>query len=225
MAVCCGHKDSLGDKMNKDKNIKDGGLKRTGERVNHDGSCYTPPNLVTFFPAALRRMLHLSLPANTTSFKRSFEQFGVDLDESPITGIPEPGGSSAENRASGSADNGSNRIGNERKRARSASSLSDGNESLNSSRSSTFTASSDTSLSEDNEPIAESSGSSSSRLVTGVTPLLGPHPPRLPTPDIQDIEMPDYDQAEDHPLRHRRYPLYLCLKRNRSPIYHFWTPL
>ncbi|KAJ3800747.1 hypothetical protein GGU11DRAFT_349905 [Lentinula aff. detonsa] len=154
----------------------------------------THTEFVTFFPAALRRMLHLSLPANTTSFKRSFEQFGVDLEESPITGIPEPGGSSAENRASGSADNGSHRTGNERKRARSASSLSDGNESLNSSRSSTFTASSDTSLSEDNEPIAESSGSSSSQLVTDVAPLLGPNPPRLPTPDIQDIEMPDYEQ-------------------------------
>ncbi|KAJ3772879.1 hypothetical protein FB446DRAFT_734970 [Lentinula raphanica] len=138
--------------------------------------------------------LHLTLPANATSFKRSFEQFGVDLEESPITNIAEPGGSGAGNRASGSADSGNTRTGNERKRARSASSLSDGNDSLNSSRSSTFTASSDTSLSEDNEPIAESSGSSMSRLVSAITPFVDPHPPRLPTPDIQDIEMPDYGQ-------------------------------
>ncbi|KAJ4474491.1 hypothetical protein J3R30DRAFT_685401 [Lentinula aciculospora] len=138
--------------------------------------------------------LHLTLPANTTSFKRSFEQFGFDLEESPIAGGVESG-SSAGNSASGSAGNGSTRIGNERKRARSASS-SDGNESLRSSRSSTFTASSDTSFSENNDSLAQSSEPSSSRLVSSITPFVGPRPPRLPTPDIQDVQMPDYEQEE-----------------------------
>ncbi|KAJ3933330.1 MAG: hypothetical protein NXY57DRAFT_25176 [Lentinula lateritia] len=139
--------------------------------------------------------LHLTLPANTTSFKRSFEQFGFDLEESPITSGVEPGGSSAGNRASGSAGNRNGRTGNERKRARSASSLSDGGESFSSSRSSSFTSSSDTSLSEDNVPTAEPSRSSSTRLVTT---LVDTHPPRLPTPDIsdiQDIEMLDYEEG------------------------------
>ncbi|KIK63979.1 hypothetical protein GYMLUDRAFT_195709, partial [Collybiopsis luxurians FD-317 M1] len=134
--------------------------------------------------------LHLTIPPNATSFKRSFSQFGLDL--SPVAGGADAGDSSeASNGVSREGGSISTRTGNERKRARSASSLSDGNDSLRSSRSSTFTASSDTSLSEDNQPVAGSSGSSSSHLVTAISPSV---PPRLPTPDIHDVEMPDYQQ-------------------------------
>jgi len=128
--------------------------------------------------------LHLTLPSNTTSFKRSFEQFGFDL-ESPVGG-PEAGSSGS--GSSGRSDNGRN---SRNKRARSASSLSDGNDSLRSSASSsTFTSgSSDISFSEG------SGASGSSAVVSAVSP------PRIPTPDIQDIEMPDYrsDQVQHRP--------------------------
>ncbi|KAF5391236.1 hypothetical protein D9757_003038 [Collybiopsis confluens] len=130
--------------------------------------------------------LHLTIPPNTTSFKRSFSQFGLDL--SPVTGGADVRDSSGtSNGASREGGSSAARTGNERKRARSASSLSDGNDSLRSSRSSIFTASSDPSLSQDNEPVA--GPSSSSRLIAAIFPS---SPPRLPTPDIHDIEMPDY---------------------------------
>ncbi|KAL0581283.1 hypothetical protein V5O48_000766 [Marasmius crinis-equi] len=138
--------------------------------------------------------LHLTLPANTTSFKRSFDQFGFDL-ESPV-GTAEAGGS-----GSGSNGAGASSSRNERnKRPRSASSLSDGDDSLSSG--STFASgSSDTSISESNEPDAVGTSAvtlSPNRPVTshilGAMPF---EPPRLPTPDIQDIEMPDYPLNDD----------------------------
>jgi hypothetical protein len=122
--------------------------------------------------------LQLSLQTNTTSFKRSFEQFGFDL-ESP-GGDTDAGGSGGNN-------------GNDRnKRARSASSFSEGSDSVDSSHLSTI--------------ASGSSGSSPSRRgdandlttssIAGSGASLSSHsalePPRLPTPDIQDIEMPDY---------------------------------
>ncbi|KAF5367479.1 hypothetical protein D9758_003709 [Tetrapyrgos nigripes] len=125
--------------------------------------------------------LHLALPSNTTSFKRSFEQFGFDL-ESPVGG-PEAGSSgSGSSRQSGNGRHSRN------KRARSASSLSEGDDSLRSSVSSaTFTSgSSETSISE-----GSSDGPSG---VTAVSSAVSP--PRIPTPDIQDIEMPDYQQED-----------------------------
>ncbi|KAJ8082421.1 hypothetical protein PM082_008276 [Marasmius tenuissimus] len=135
--------------------------------------------------------LHLTLPTNTTSFKRSFDQFGFDLD-SPV-GNAEAGSSS-----SGSHGAGSSGSRNERnKRPRSTSSLSDGGDSLSSG--STFASgSSDTSLSEGNEPEAGPSTSTTAALSPNrsvTSHILGAmsfEPPRLPTPDIQDIEMPDY---------------------------------
>lgn len=177
--------------------------------------------------------LQLSLPANTTSFKRSFEQFGFDL-ESPITGGTEPEGSNGGNgnghRASVTVGPGSSRTGNERKRARSASCLSDGNDSPRSSGSSTFTGSSNASLGEDNEPMPESSGSSASRMAHSISPPIDAHPPRLPTPDI-DIEMPDYRQeitssSSNGEFRisleelHEFNPEIDILQHSRSPSLH-----
>ncbi|KAF9261159.1 hypothetical protein L218DRAFT_548629 [Marasmius fiardii PR-910] len=140
--------------------------------------------------------LHLTLPSNTTSFKRSFDQFGFDL-ESPV-GNAEAGSSSG----SPSSGSGSSRNGNKRQRPRSASSLSDGSDSLSSG--STFASgSSETRPSEASEPIAGPPALTSNRPISsnilGAMPF---EPPRLPTPDIQDIEMPDYpletqDETED----------------------------
>ncbi|KAK7062660.1 hypothetical protein VNI00_000148 [Paramarasmius palmivorus] len=140
--------------------------------------------------------LHLTLPANTTSFKRSFDQFGFDL-ESPV-GAVEAGGSRGSVGASSSR--------NERnKRARSASSLSDGNSSMSSTGSSTLASSSN--HSERSERAAEPSVPSTSRpMASNLLGTMPFEPPRLPTPDIQDIEMPDYplgdpaDESEDYDL-------------------------
>ncbi|KAF8880670.1 hypothetical protein BD779DRAFT_1548379 [Infundibulicybe gibba] len=138
--------------------------------------------------------LHLSLPQNTTSFKRSFEQFGFDL-ESPS--------SSTDASGSGLPSDGHDRT----KRARSASSFSDSGGSVGSSRSSTIASGSSTNSIEVSRPISTSSdqrrlsslsaarnSSLHSPLPTHVT---SHEPPRLPTPEIQDIEMmPDYSMAE-----------------------------
>jgi hypothetical protein len=136
--------------------------------------------------------LHLSLPANTTSFKRSFEQFGFDL-ESPLGGTDGAG-------ASGSDGNDRN------KRARSASSFSDDSDSVGSSQSSTVASGSSMSVS-GNEPEAD--GQAVALSATGMPDVHGAahysssltrssqEPPRLPTPEIQDIEMIDYPLTDD----------------------------
>ncbi|CAA7262513.1 unnamed protein product [Cyclocybe aegerita] len=118
--------------------------------------------------------LHLSLQTTAPSFKRSFEQYGFDL-ESPV-GHTDAGGSGGNN-------------GNERnKRARSSSSSSEGNES------STSTISSESSRM---SPVTESSSTNSTTsrpAGPSTAPVLDP--PRLPTPEIQDIDMPDYPVDE-----------------------------
>ncbi|KAI3607561.1 ring u-box domain-containing protein [Moniliophthora roreri] len=144
--------------------------------------------------------LHLTLPANTTSFKRSFDQFGFDL-ESPV-GSAEAGSHGAIGASS------SNSRSERNKRARSASSLSDGNNSTSSTGSSTLGSSSSGSIhSERSQGDADLSAPSTTRAISsnilGAMPF---EPPRLPTPDIQDIEMPDYplgdtaDEPEDFEL-------------------------
>ncbi|KAG6820021.1 hypothetical protein H0H93_006359 [Arthromyces matolae] len=131
--------------------------------------------------------LHLELPPSTTSFKRSFDQFGFDL-ESPL-GASDAVGSSLND-------------GNDRnKRARSASSFSDDDRSIESSSSSTL-ASASSSMS----PGSANDSSLSSHILTAPR-LTVPHlslniarsslePPRLPTPEIQDIDMTDYPLPE-----------------------------
>ena len=119
--------------------------------------------------------LQLSLHPNTTSFKRSFEQFGFDL-ASPV-------------EVSGSSSNDRN---DRNKRARSESSFSDRTDSTASSQSSTLTSGS-----------SSSSSPSSNEDEPSLTEVLSENPlgpPRLPTPVIQDIEMPDYPSAERNSL-------------------------
>lgn len=132
--------------------------------------------------------LHLELPPNTTSFKRSFDQFGFDLDS--------PQGAS--DAAGASASDGNDR----NKRARSASSFSDDEGSIASSSSSTL-ASGSSPISGDSSTPGDSM---SSHLAVPPRLAAVPHlslnlarssfePPRLPTPEIQDIDM------NDNPLR------------------------
>jgi len=133
--------------------------------------------------------LHLELPASTTSFKRSFQEFGFDL-ESPLGGI-EAGGSGSD--------------GNDRnKRARSASSFSDDEGSVGSSSSSRIISGS-SSMND-----AGDTGSPSALTATRPTAALPPphfalsvtraslEPPRLPTPELQDIDMIDYPLVHPH---------------------------
>jgi len=119
--------------------------------------------------------LQLSLQPNTTSFKRSFEQFGFDL-ESPVDG----GG--------GSANNGNDR----NKRARSASSFSDSSDSVDGTLASGSNSSS-SSVGGDEARLPEPTPRTLTTRASSVVP------PRLPTPEIQDIEMPHYpsDTIED----------------------------
>ncbi|KAF5381678.1 hypothetical protein D9615_005573 [Tricholomella constricta] len=138
--------------------------------------------------------LHLELPPNTTSFKRSFDQFGFDL-ESPLGGSDGAG-------ASGSDGNDRN------KRARSASSFSDDDVSIGGSQSLTL-ASGSSSMSDaahGRTGGSQSALGASRPVITAGAPLLSLNlersslePPRLPTPEIQDIDMADYPlvEAED----------------------------
>ncbi|KAF8154796.1 hypothetical protein B0H34DRAFT_537887 [Crassisporium funariophilum] len=126
--------------------------------------------------------LQLSLQPSTTSFKRSFEQFGFDL-ESP-GGATDAGGSGA--------NNGRDR----NKRARSASSFSESSDSMDGSQLSTIASGSSGSGHSRDEVDSRENGSSSTRpivaLAAGLATRSMLEPPRLPTPEIQDIEMPDY---------------------------------
>ncbi|KAG5649978.1 hypothetical protein H0H81_001237 [Sphagnurus paluster] len=127
-------------------------------------------------------LLHLELPPNTTSFKRSFDQFGFDLD-SPLGGSNAPGGSSSD--------------GNDRnKRARSASSSSDDNTSIGSSQLSSLASGSGSTSYSSHEHTASQSAAGATRQIATPIPLnitrSSFDPPRLPTPEIQDIDMADY---------------------------------
>ncbi|KDR70165.1 hypothetical protein GALMADRAFT_890275 [Galerina marginata CBS 339.88] len=138
--------------------------------------------------------LQLSIQPSTTNFKRSFEQFGFDL-ESPV-GASEAGSSGSNN-------------GNDRnKRARSSSSFSEGSDSTDGSRSSTLASGSESgsslmSLSRGEPTRAGGIGSSDllSRPIVVLTPELSTRasldPPRLPTPMIQDIDMADYTPVQE----------------------------
>ncbi len=140
---------------------------------DHEHPCLLPsssPQQTVGIMSNCPPQLHLTLPANATSFKRSFEQFGFDL-ESPTTG---------NDVGSSSTDNGGRRDRN--KRARSASSVSAHSISSSSSRSSTVVSSGE----------ASPSGSDTAPAVDQESVTIPPLPPRLPTPVIQDIEMPDY---------------------------------
>ncbi|KAG6908281.1 hypothetical protein DXG01_005382 [Tephrocybe rancida] len=140
--------------------------------------------------------LHLELPPNTTSFKRSFDQFGFDL-ESPLGAADGAGASTSD--------------GNDRnKRARSASSFSDDDRSIGSSSSSTLASSSSPISGEaihrssigSHISTAQRLGAPRISLNIGRSSL---EPPRLPTPEIQDIDMIDYplpetEVAEEDPV-------------------------
>ncbi|GLB41224.1 hypothetical protein LshimejAT787_0904390 [Lyophyllum shimeji] len=135
--------------------------------------------------------LHLELPPNTTSFKRSFDQFGFDL-ESPLGGSDGAG-------TSGSDGNDRN------KRARSSSTFSDDSVSIGSSQSSTFASSSSSSSSSEHDLTSGTQlALAATRPATTLgAPLLSLHipraslePPRLPTPEIRDIDMADYPMGE-----------------------------
>ena len=150
--------------------------------------------------------LSIDIQPSTTSFKRSFEQFGFDLDSPVITG---PEGLVAETteldtvamdghlegRSPGAGIQQQNtRRGN--KRPRSASSFS----SESSSSASASTSSGRSGLRSEASTSSSASSTSSPPNVhhpSSIRPpnrtrihMLSPSPPRLPTPEIQDIEMP-----------------------------------
>lgn len=142
--------------------------------------------------------LQLSIPPSTTSFKRSFEQFGFDLDDSPVqsSGGSDPSHQSSSEHA-GSSTTGSIRRENDRnKRARSTSSgmtrsgaSGSGTSNSSSIRPTRISLSSPSSSSGSSAPL----GRRESTLAAPESPRSPLEvPPRLPTPDI-DVDMPDLD--------------------------------
>ncbi|KAJ6539547.1 hypothetical protein B0H19DRAFT_364262 [Mycena capillaripes] len=169
--------------------------------------------------------LHLSLPPNTTSFKRSFEQFGFDLEspssvpraQEPIDGTSSTASSSSSNTTSPDGDE------NRRKRARS-SSLSDPEDRSSEASSSTLSSFASTdSFSHSNasqaprrhllldlglgrglgSSVALGLGMAAAELQLGRA--TSEPPPRIPTPELletEDVDMPDIDmdfsRREEH---------------------------
>lgn len=135
--------------------------------------------------------LHLTLPTNTTSFKRSFEEFGFDL-ESPVGNEASGSGSSSQSSGSGHDRN---------KRPRSASTFSDETGSGDDAISLVIpTVGTGTTSSESEEAHSASTNPTRPSSATSLSiemPTTSLEPPRLPTPEIQDIEMSDYPLAQE----------------------------
>jgi len=163
--------------------------------------------------------LSIDIQPSTTSFKRSFEQFGFDLDSPVISGPEDLVAATTEldtaamdghpeGRSPGVGIQQQNtRRGN--KRPRSASSFS----SESSSSASASTSSGRSGMRSEASTSSSASSTSSPPNVHHPSSirapnrtrihLLSPSPPRLPTPEIQDIEMPaEYSTTarviEDH---------------------------
>ncbi|KIM86610.1 hypothetical protein PILCRDRAFT_309403 [Piloderma croceum F 1598] len=144
--------------------------------------------------------IHLSLHAeNGTSFKRSFEQYGFDLD-APLTDASEAGGSGLS--GVGSADR------NDRnKRARSESSLSNTDELAESSGSSDVGpagSSGATSIEDDSmSGLSATRPNSLADNVLRISPPVLTELSRLPSPDFEDVEMSaigDSGPLSPHPI-------------------------
>ena len=149
--------------------------------------------------------LQLSIQPSTTSFKRSFEQFGFDLDSPVITG-PEDlvaettdldtaamdGNVEGRSPGIGIQQQNASRRGNKRPRSASSfSSESSSSASASSGRSGLRSeASTSSSASSTSSPPGVHHPSSIRPQNRTRIQLLSPSPPRLPTPEIQDIEMP-----------------------------------
>jgi hypothetical protein len=186
-----------------------------------DHSTSSLPQLIVA-PMSSPPQLQLSLPPNTTSFKRSFEQFGFDL-ESPASTLPhshEPiDGTSSTASSSSSSTRSPDGDDNRRKRARSASSLSEP-EGRSSDASSSTLSSFDSENASDSFSHSSSSQAARRHLLLdlglgrglGSSVALGlgmaaaelqlggrgssEPPPRIPTPELlesEDVDMPDID--------------------------------
>lgn len=181
--------------------------------------------------------LHLTLPANTTSFKRSFEEYGFDLES--------PGGV-GDSYSSGGSNSGSSSGSERNKRARSANSSDDDSNrsvAIQSATSTSPDSSTDRSTDDSTATTSTLSGVSSGfTAVSGLSatrpaqlnlnlnlnmnlnlsmslglpssespPILSSsiEPPRLPTPEIVDIDMTDYRSFtigdQDAPLFHPQF--------------------
>ncbi|KAJ7682592.1 hypothetical protein DFH06DRAFT_1464268 [Mycena polygramma] len=168
--------------------------------------------------------LHLSLHTNT-SFKRSFEEFGFDLESPAPPRVLEPvDGSSSSTASSASSSTSSPDVGDEnrRKRARSASSLSDPVDRSSEASSSSTLSSFDSQPASDSFSHRGSSQAPRRHLLLdlglgrglGSSVALGlgmaaaelqldghatsEPPPRIPTPELlesEDVDMPDVDMG------------------------------
>jgi hypothetical protein len=165
------------------------GVKRTVPMVRGSCTAFSLPIMSFNRPPQLQLSLHAE---NGTSFKRSFEQFGFDLD-TPLSSS-ESGGSSSSGVGSGSS-------GNERnKRARSEGSL-DVEESSGSSEVGTTGSSGATSIEDDSlSGLSATRPISLADNVLRLPPSVIPEQPRLPSPNFEDIQMGVADDAEPLPV-------------------------
>ncbi|KAJ7781036.1 hypothetical protein B0H16DRAFT_605201 [Mycena metata] len=176
--------------------------------------------------------LQLSIPP--TSFKRSFEQFGFDLESpSAVPHSHDPIDGTSTTSASSSSTRGQEGDENRRKRARSASSLSDPEDRSSDASSSTLSSFS-ASTSADSDSLSHSSSSQTAArrhllLDLGLGRGLGSSvalglgmaaaelqlgssepPPRIPTPELldnEDVDMPDIDLSGfSPPVQHEEEP-------------------
>lgn len=128
---------------------------------------------------------------NGTSFKRSFEQYGFDMDP-PLSGSSDASGSASLGMRSGG--------GNDRnKRARSESSLSNSDEIAESSGSSEMGgAGSSGATSIEDDSLSGFSVTRPMPLASNalrLTPPVLAEPPRLPTPNFEDIQISVLDDS------------------------------
>ncbi|KAH6904145.1 hypothetical protein BKA70DRAFT_539492 [Coprinopsis sp. MPI-PUGE-AT-0042] len=136
--------------------------------------------------STLPPQLHLSIPPATTSFKRSFEQYGFDVDQSPVD--------NAEGTESNSNGDHSGSQRNERnKRARSESVLSEGERASNAVAFLPNIGGSSTGLGS-GSPMHASTATITGVLSTNPqSPTSRLHvsslPPRLPTPEMAAMEV------------------------------------
>ncbi|KAF8634036.1 hypothetical protein AX17_004301 [Amanita inopinata Kibby_2008] len=140
--------------------------------------------------------IQLRLPPSSTSFKRTFEEYGFDL-ASPTSSTDGAG-------SSGSLSNGNER----NKRPRSASSLSDGNNSPASSQSSSSSSSNYSHVSQNQAPARPSPPAAPHDAAHVASSSTRPFHeiPRLPSPDIQDIEILDYIATDTPPAASQSHP-------------------
>lgn len=137
--------------------------------------------------STLPPQLHLSIPPATTSFKRSFEQYGFDVEHSPVDNVEG-------NESNNNGDHSGAQRNERNKRARSESILPEGDRANSAVAFLPNIGESSTGLGS-GPPLHASTVTTAGVLSTDPGPHSISHlhasslPPRLPTPEMADMEV------------------------------------